>query len=62
VLRSVVEIASFDEQACGGTHVRRTAEVGRASIFRSENKGKIDKRLYVRLDTPRSLAPPSRPA
>lgn len=46
----VVEIEGFDAQACGGTHVRTTAEVGKFSIFRTENKGKINKRLYVRLD------------
>jgi misacylated tRNA(Ala) deacylase len=38
----VVEIEGFDAQACGGTHVRSTAE----------NKGRINKRLYVRLATP----------
>jgi misacylated tRNA(Ala) deacylase len=48
----VVEIEGFDAQACGGTHVRTTSEVGRFSIFRTENKGKINKRLYVRLDQP----------
>ena len=46
----VVEIAGFEAQACGGTHVRRTSEVGRFSIFRNENKGKINKRIYVRLE------------
>ena len=46
----VVEIQGVDIQACGGTHVRTTSEVGRFSIFRMENKGKINKRLYVRLD------------
>ena len=46
----VVEIQGFDAQACGGTHVSTTAEVGRFSVFRTENKGKINKRLYVRLD------------
>ena len=45
----VVEIEGFDAQACGGTHARTTAEVGRFSIFRTENKGKINKRFYVRL-------------
>jgi misacylated tRNA(Ala) deacylase len=45
----VVEIEGFDAQACGGTHVHNTSEVGRCSIFRTENKGKINKRLYVRL-------------
>lgn len=47
----VVEIRGFDAQACGGTHVRSTAELGRLSIFRTENKGRINKRLYVRLVT-----------
>jgi misacylated tRNA(Ala) deacylase len=46
----VVEIQGFDAQACGGTHVSTTAEVGRFSITRTENKGRINKRLYVRLD------------
>jgi misacylated tRNA(Ala) deacylase len=46
----VVEIAGFDAQACGGTHVGTTAEVGRFSIFKTENKGKVNKRLYVRLE------------
>lgn len=46
----VVAIEGFDAQACGGTHVRSTAEAGRLSIWRTENKGKINKRLYVRLD------------
>jgi misacylated tRNA(Ala) deacylase len=46
----VVEIEGFDAQACGGTHVSTTSEVGKFSVFRTENKGKINKRLYVRLD------------
>jgi misacylated tRNA(Ala) deacylase len=46
----IVEIQGFDAQACGGTHVGTTSEVGRFSIFRTENKGRINKRLYVRLD------------
>jgi misacylated tRNA(Ala) deacylase len=45
----VVEIHGFDAQACGGTHVSTTLEVGKFSVFRTENKGKINKRLYVRL-------------
>ena len=46
----VVEIVGFDAQACGGTHAGTTGELGRFSIFRTENKGKINKRLYIRLD------------
>ncbi len=48
----VVEIQGFDAQACGGTHVDSTSQVGHLSIFRTENKGKINKRLYVRLEQP----------
>lgn len=44
----VVEIVGFDAQACGGTHVTHTATIGRCEIFKSENKGKQNKRLYVR--------------
>jgi misacylated tRNA(Ala) deacylase len=45
----VVAIQGFDEQACGGTHMHGTGELGHFSIYRTENKGKINKRLYVRL-------------
>jgi misacylated tRNA(Ala) deacylase len=45
----IVEIEGFDTQACGGTHVPTTGAVGRFSIFKVENKGKNNKRLYVRL-------------
>jgi misacylated tRNA(Ala) deacylase len=47
----VVEIEGFDTQACGGTHLHNTREVGRFSIFRMENKGKNNKRFYVRLES-----------
>ena len=46
----VVEIVGFDAQACGGTHVHSTAEVGRLVVVRTENKGRRNKRLYVRLE------------
>ncbi len=46
----VVAIEGFDAQCCGGTHVPSTHHIGRCSIFKSENKGRINKRLYVRLD------------
>ena len=47
----VVEIEGFDAQACGGTHMHNTSEVGRFSIFRADNKGKNNKRLYVRVES-----------
>jgi misacylated tRNA(Ala) deacylase len=45
----VVEIENFDAQACGGTHLESTAGLGRFSITKTENKGKLNKRLYVHL-------------
>ncbi len=47
----VVEIEGFDAQACGGTHMHNTREVGKFSIFRTDNKGKNNKRFYVRLES-----------
>jgi misacylated tRNA(Ala) deacylase len=47
----VVEIEGFDAQACGGTHMHNTNEVGRFSVFRTDNKGKNNKRFYVRLES-----------
>ena len=48
----VVEIVGFDTQAGGGTHVHTLAEVGGFEIWKTENKGRINKRLYVRLQAP----------
>lgn len=45
----VVEIEGFDAQACGGTHMHTTAEAGAFSIYKTENKGRINKRLYIKL-------------
>jgi misacylated tRNA(Ala) deacylase len=42
----IVEIEGFDAQACGGTHVHSTAEIGRARVERFDNKGKDNKRFY----------------
>jgi misacylated tRNA(Ala) deacylase len=53
----VVEIVGFDAQACGGTHVRSTAEVGRLIILRTDNKGRLNKRLYVGLEPDAGRAP-----
>src|SRR5262249_1183717 len=48
----VVEIAGFDAQACGGTHVHATSEIGPASIVKFDNKGKDNKRFYWELAAP----------
>ncbi len=45
----IVEIVGLDLQADGGTHVNHTKEVGGIAIVKTENKGKINKRLEIRL-------------
>jgi misacylated tRNA(Ala) deacylase len=45
-----LQIAGFDVQACGGTHVHNTSELGRCRIVRVDNKGRRNKRLYVTLE------------
>jgi len=52
----VVRIEGFDAQACGGTHVAHVRQIGRLRIVRSENKGRNNKRLYVRLEQPAAPA------
>jgi misacylated tRNA(Ala) deacylase len=47
----VVEIVGFDAQACGGTHVQQTIDIGPCEIYKTENKGKQNKRIYVRFAT-----------
>ncbi len=42
----IVTIAGFDAQACGGTHVHSTGEIGRVRIVKFDNKGKENKRFY----------------
>lgn len=38
-----------DLQPCGGTHVRRTSEIGRVEIGKIENKGRQNRRVTVTL-------------
>jgi misacylated tRNA(Ala) deacylase len=45
----VVDIVGLDKQADGGTHVRSTAEIGKITVRKLENKGKGNKRLRVEI-------------
>lgn len=38
-----------DRQADGGTHVKSTGEIGRIELVKADNKGKNNRRVYVRL-------------
>jgi len=45
----VIEIEGFDAQADGGTHVANTREIGRLVITKTDNKGRINRRLEIAL-------------
>jgi misacylated tRNA(Ala) deacylase len=45
----VVDIVGLDKQADGGTHVRRTDEVGRIRVVKTESKGKGNKRIRLQV-------------
>jgi misacylated tRNA(Ala) deacylase len=41
----------IDLQPCGGTHVARTGEIGALRLGKIQNKGKLNRRIYVHLDS-----------
>jgi misacylated tRNA(Ala) deacylase len=43
----LVEIAGFDLQPCGGTHVNRTGEIGVVHVTQIEKKGKQNRRVRI---------------
>src|SRR5713101_8806049 len=43
----LVEIAGYDLQPCGGTHVRRTSEIGAARVTQIEKKGRQNRRVRI---------------
>jgi misacylated tRNA(Ala) deacylase len=45
----LVEIEGFDLQACGGTHVRSTGEIGALAVGKLENKGRQNRRISLTL-------------
>ena len=45
----LIAIENLDLQPCGGTHVARTAEIGRASVTQIEKKGKLNRRVRIAL-------------
>ena len=45
----LVEIEGIDLQACGGTHVRSTGEIGAVQIGKIENKGRQNRRVNLLL-------------
>jgi misacylated tRNA(Ala) deacylase len=45
----LVEIEGIDLQPCGGTHVRRTSEIGAVAVTDIEKKGKQNRRVRLSL-------------
>lgn len=43
----LLEIAGVDLQPCGGTHVRRTGEIGRVVVSKIESKGRQNRRINL---------------
>jgi misacylated tRNA(Ala) deacylase len=43
----LLEIPGVDLQACGGTHVRHTSEIGRLVVARIRSEGKRNKRVTL---------------
>ena len=42
-----VKIGDVDFQPCGGTHVRSTKEIGKITIGKIENKGRMNRRVNI---------------
>jgi len=45
----IVDIGGYDIQADGGTHVKNTEEIGRLELIKCENKGKNNRRVYLKV-------------
>ena len=45
----LLAIEGIDLQACGGTHVACTGEIGRVECIKIENKGKMNRRFVIAL-------------
>ena len=43
----LLEIEGVDLQACGGTHVAATGEIGRVEVRKIENKGRHNRRVVI---------------
>lgn len=46
----LIRINGVDLQACGGTHVSHTGEIGAVTVTKIENKGRHNRRIVVTLD------------
>ncbi|HEV2303569.1 MAG TPA: alanyl-tRNA editing protein [Stellaceae bacterium] len=54
----LMEVAGVDLQPCGGTHVKNTAEIGRISVTKIENKGRQNRRVNLAFADSPPFPPP----
>ncbi|MGI9407836.1 MAG: alanyl-tRNA editing protein, partial [Hyphomicrobiaceae bacterium] len=45
----MIRIEDCDFQPCGGTHVRSTAEIGKATVTKIEKKGAQNRRIRIEI-------------
>lgn len=45
----LIRVAGCDLQACGGTHVRATGEIGPVQVIKIEKKGRLNRRVAIQL-------------
>lgn len=45
----LLKISELDLQPCAGTHVKNTAEIGLASVVKTEKKGRHNRRVHLEL-------------
>src|SRR5213080_1420789 len=43
----LIEIAGYDLQPCGGTHIRNTNEIGEVRVTQIEKKGRLNRRVRI---------------
>ena len=46
----LIDIPDVDLQPCGGTHLKRTGEIGAVRVKKIEKKGKQNRRVRICLD------------
>jgi len=48
----IVEIEGLDTDACAGTHVKNTSEIGQITVTKTLSKGKLNRRMELTLSPP----------
>ena len=43
----IVEVENIDTDACAGTHVKNTSEIGQISVTKTLSKGKQNRRMEI---------------